>query len=81
MTILNADCRALMPDHGPFEMILTDPRYGGTSLTWDLQIHGWLTLCRLSRRRALGCAIDAQTAAHARDRLAALVRFSAGATP
>ena len=44
MTILTGDCRILMPDHGPFDLILADPPYGGTSLAWDRRVDGWLTL-------------------------------------
>lgn len=44
MTILTGDCRILMPDHGPFDLILADPPYGGTSLPWDRRVDGWLTL-------------------------------------
>jgi site-specific DNA-methyltransferase (adenine-specific) len=44
MTILTGDCRVLMPAHGPFDMILADPPYGDTSLTWDRRVEGWLPL-------------------------------------
>lgn len=50
MTILTGDCRALMPAHGPFDMILADPPYGDTSLAWDRRVEGWLTLARESLR-------------------------------
>ncbi|MGP2492894.1 DNA-methyltransferase [Mesorhizobium sp. PUT5] len=43
-TILAGDCRALMPAHGPFDMILADPPYGDTSLAWDRRVDGWLPL-------------------------------------
>lgn len=46
MTILAGDCRALMPAHGPFDMILADPPYGDTSLAWDRRVDGWLPLAR-----------------------------------
>jgi site-specific DNA-methyltransferase (adenine-specific) len=44
--ILTGDCRDLMPAHGPFDMILADPPYGETSLTWDRRVDGWLPLVR-----------------------------------
>mgnify|MGYP001176868780 FL=1 len=46
MTILTGDCRQLMPDHAPFDMILADPPYGDTSLAWDRRVDGWLPLAR-----------------------------------
>lgn len=45
-TILTGDCRALMPAHGPFDMIFADPPYGDTSLAWDRRVEGWLPLAR-----------------------------------
>jgi site-specific DNA-methyltransferase (adenine-specific) len=39
--ILEGDCRAVMPAHGPYDMILADPPYGDTSLTWDRIVAGW----------------------------------------
>lgn len=44
MTILCGDCRLLMPDHGPFDLIIADPPYGETSLAWDRHVRGWLPL-------------------------------------
>jgi site-specific DNA-methyltransferase (adenine-specific) len=46
MTILTGDCRNLMPDHGPFDLILADPPYGDTSLAWDHRVDGWMPLAR-----------------------------------
>lgn len=46
MTILTGDSRDLMPDHGPFDIILADPPYGDTSLAWDRRLDGWLPLAR-----------------------------------
>lgn len=48
MTILVGDCRALMPDHAPFDMILADPPYGDTALGWDRRVEGWLALAHAS---------------------------------
>lgn len=44
--VLAGDCRALMPSHGPFDMILADPPYGDTSLAWDRRVDGWIALAR-----------------------------------
>lgn len=44
MTLLCGDCRLLMPDHGPFDLIIADPPYGETSLAWDRHVRGWLPL-------------------------------------
>lgn len=45
--VLTADCREVMPDEGPFDMIIADPPYGDTSLEWDRHVDGWLPLaCR-----------------------------------
>lgn len=50
MTVLTGDCRIVMPDHGPFHMILADPPYGETSLAWDRRVDGWLPLAREALR-------------------------------
>jgi site-specific DNA-methyltransferase (adenine-specific) len=42
--ILTGDCRTLMPALGPFDLIIADPPYGDTSLTWDRRVDGWLPL-------------------------------------
>ncbi|GBQ23208.1 DNA methylase N-4/N-6 [Acetobacter estunensis NRIC 0472] len=44
MTLLCGDCRDVMPAHGPYDLILADPPYGETSLSWDRRITGWLPL-------------------------------------
>jgi len=36
------DCREVMRDRGPFDMLLADPPYGDTSLDWDKRLDGWL---------------------------------------
>jgi site-specific DNA-methyltransferase (adenine-specific) len=50
MTVLASDCHIVMPDHGPFDMILADPPYGDTSLAWDRRVDGWLPLARMALR-------------------------------
>jgi len=44
MTLLCGDCRDLMPAQGPYDLILADPPYGETSLSWDRRVEGWLPL-------------------------------------
>jgi site-specific DNA-methyltransferase (adenine-specific) len=44
--VLPGDCRAVMPAHGSFDMILADPPYGDTSLAWNRRVEGWLSLAR-----------------------------------
>jgi site-specific DNA-methyltransferase (adenine-specific) len=44
--ILQGDCREIMPEHGPFDLILADPPYGDTSLKWDRRVKGWLDVAR-----------------------------------
>ena len=39
--ILTGDCLQIMPDEGPFSLIVADPPYGDTSLAWDRRIEGW----------------------------------------
>ncbi len=39
--LLTGDCREIMPNEGPFDMILADPPYGDTALSWDKRIAGW----------------------------------------
>lgn len=35
------DCREVMAQQGPFDMIVADPPYGETSLRWDRRLGGW----------------------------------------
>ena len=46
MTVLTGDCRVVMPEHGPYALIIADPPYGDTSLAWDRRVDGWLPLAR-----------------------------------
>ena len=50
--VLTGDCRNLMPEHGPFDMILADPPYGDTSLGWDRRVDGWLPHARAALRHS-----------------------------
>ena len=49
--ILSGDCRDRMPARGPFDMILADPPYGDTSLSWDRRVEGWLPLARAALKQ------------------------------
>lgn len=40
--IICGDCRAVMQEHGPFDMLMADPPYGDTSLEWDKRCAGWI---------------------------------------
>jgi site-specific DNA-methyltransferase (adenine-specific) len=40
--IITGDCREVMADLGPFDLIIADPPYGDTSLEWDRRVFGWL---------------------------------------
>ena len=42
--VIAGDCRAVMPDRGPFDLIIADPPYGVTTLAWDKRVDGWLAL-------------------------------------
>lgn len=44
--IVNGDCRRVMLERDPFDMILADPPYGDTSLEWDRKVEGWLEIAR-----------------------------------
>lgn len=48
--LLTGDCRDLMPEHGPFDLILADPTYGDTSLAWDRRVDGWIASARQTLR-------------------------------
>lgn len=40
--IIVGDCRLDLLAHGPFDLLVADPPYGDTSLSWDRQCKGWL---------------------------------------
>lgn len=46
ITLLTGDCRTDLAEHGPFDMILADPPYGDTSLSWDRKVSGWHAAAR-----------------------------------
>lgn len=51
--ILVGDCREIMADQGPFDLIIADPPYGDTSLEWDRRVFGW-TKVALDRLKPTG---------------------------
>lgn len=52
MMILTGDCRGLLRGHGPFDLILSDPHHGDTSLAWDQRVEGWVGLARAALKPA-----------------------------
>lgn len=42
MKVIHGDCRTELKRHGPFDMLLADPPYGDTSLSWDKRCDGWI---------------------------------------
>ncbi len=44
ITIYHGDCREILPELDPVDVVITDPPYGETSLEWDTQVGGWLSL-------------------------------------
>ncbi len=40
--IITGDCREVMERLCPFDMLLADPPYGDTSLSWDKRCDGWI---------------------------------------
>lgn len=36
------DCRKDLLEHGPFDLLIADPPYGDTSLSWDRHCPGWI---------------------------------------
>jgi len=43
-TIFHGDCLELLPGMPKVDLVLTDPPYGVTSLSWDKRVDGWLEL-------------------------------------
>ena len=44
--LITGDCREVMRDHAPFDLILADPPFGDTSLDWDRRVDGWPSIAR-----------------------------------
>ena len=43
-TLYHGDCREVLPDLVSADLVVTDPPYGDTSLSWDKRAEGWLQL-------------------------------------
>lgn len=48
ITIMHGDCRTVLPDLYGYDLVVTDPPYGQTSLDWDRWLDDWpaLLYCR-----------------------------------
>lgn len=44
--LIHGDCRVEMASEGPFDLIIADPPYGDTSLSWDKMVRGWERIAR-----------------------------------
>lgn len=44
VTLYHGDCREILPALRDFDLVLTDPPYGETSIPWDRWPEGWPTL-------------------------------------
>lgn len=44
ITLYQGDCRKILPEIDPVDVVVTDPPYGDTSLDWDEPVRGWLGL-------------------------------------
>ncbi len=44
ITLYHGDCRDILPARGAVDVVVTDPPYGDTSLSWDEPVRGWLGL-------------------------------------
>lgn len=44
ITIYHGDCREILPQLDPVDVVITDPPYGVTSLVWDARVAGWASL-------------------------------------
>lgn len=42
--LISGDCRAIMATEGPFDLIIADPPYGDTSLSWDRIDTSWVDI-------------------------------------
>lgn len=46
LTLYHGDCREVIPTlDGCFDLVLADPPYGETCLSWDKRVEGWESVC------------------------------------
>lgn len=58
VTLYEGDCREILPLLEPVDLVVTDPPYGETSLSWDVPVDGWLPeLSRLTRQAWIFCSM------------------------
>lgn len=44
--LLHGDCRDVLREHGPFDLLIADPPYGDTNCEWDSRVEGWHKVAR-----------------------------------
>jgi site-specific DNA-methyltransferase (adenine-specific) len=55
ITVYNGDCRLIMPNLSPVDLVLTDPLYGETSFQWDRRVSGWIQLLPVKPETSMWC--------------------------
>ena len=55
ITIFHGDCRDVLPSIEPCDVVIADPPYGDTSLSWDVPVSGWLPQVRLKESGSVWC--------------------------
>lgn len=53
--LYHGDCREILPELPPADMVLADPPYDETDLDWDDSVRGWLDPVRLKVSGSLWC--------------------------
>ena len=54
-TIIHGDCREVLPELDPVDLVLTDPPYGMNKAEWDTTVIEWLHL--ISSPKAVFCGV------------------------
>ncbi len=55
ITLYCGDCREILPELGPMDLVIADPPYGDTSLPWDRVLAGWLDVVELAPGGSVWC--------------------------
>lgn len=55
ITIYHGDCRDVLPKIEPCDVVIADPPYGDTSLSWDVPVSGWLPKVPLKPSGSVWC--------------------------